>query len=93
MFDLRQAVSAKEWLTIDDDVRRAEDTGFQGGITFFLQSRLDFQTLQGGSQIIAVNADFDGMTLRKSVTISDRRLQNLYFYWPQEASGTEKRRP
>ena len=40
-----------------------------------------------------ISADFHGMPLRKSVTVSDRRLQNLYFYWPQEASETEKRRP
>ena len=40
-----------------------------------------------------ISADFDGMPLRKSVTVSDRRLQNLYFYWPLQASETEKRRP
>ncbi|MBS1229534.1 MAG: hypothetical protein H6R17_2811 [Proteobacteria bacterium] len=40
-----------------------------------------------------ISADFDGMPLRKSVTVSDRRLQNLYFHWPLPASETEKRRP
>ena len=37
-----------------------------------------------------INADFNGVPLRKSVTISHRRLQNLYFHWPQEASESEK---
>ena len=40
-----------------------------------------------------ISAEFHGTPLRRSVTVSDRRLQNLYFYWPQEASETEKRRP
>ena len=37
-----------------------------------------------------ISADFHGTPLRKSVTVSDRRMQNQYFYWPQEASETEK---
>ena len=40
-----------------------------------------------------ISADFHGVPLRKSVTIGNRRLQNLYFHWPQEASETEERRP
>ena len=37
-----------------------------------------------------INADFNGVPLRKSVTIGNRRLQNLYFHWPQQASESEK---
>ena len=47
-----------------------------------------FVRLPAGSY--RINANFRGMPLRKSVTISNRRLQNLYFYWPQEASESEK---
>jgi hypothetical protein len=32
-----------------------------------------------------ISADFHGLALRKSVMISDRRRQNLYFHWPPEA--------
>ena len=37
-----------------------------------------------------ISADFHGTPLRKSVTVSDHRMQNQYFYWPQEASEGEK---
>ena len=50
-----------------------------------------FVKLPAGSY--RISADFRGTPLRKSVTIGDHRLQNLYFYWPQEASEAEQRRP
>ena len=49
-----------------------------------------FVRLPAGSYRISAN--FDGTPLQKSITISDRRRQNLYFHWPHEASETEKRR-
>ena len=51
---------------------------------------LFFVKLPAGSY--RISADFHGTPLRKSVTIGNRRLQNLYFHWPQEASETEERR-
>lgn len=32
-----------------------------------------------------ISADFHGAPLRKSVTIGDRRRQNVYFHWPPDA--------
>ena len=48
---------------------------------------LFFVRLPAGSY--RVNADFHGTPLKKSVTVSDRRLQNLYFYWPHEVIQIE----
>ena len=44
---------------------------------------LFFVRLPAGSY--RISADFNGTPLRKSVSVSDRKLQNLYFYWPREA--------
>ena len=44
-----------------------------------------FVRLPAGSY--RISADFHGVALRKSVTISDRRRQNLYFHWPPEAGA------
>ena len=52
---------------------------------------LFFVRLPAGSYLIS--ADFNGTPLRKSVTISDRKLKTLYFHWPREAIDTEKGRP
>jgi len=40
-----------------------------------------------------ISTDFHGTRLHKSVTINDRRRQNLYFHWPPEASDSQPRRP
>lgn len=37
-----------------------------------------------------ISADFHGTPLRKSVTIGDRRRQNLYFHWPLNAGEADK---
>ena len=42
-----------------------------------------FVRLPAGSY--RISADFHGVALRKSVTIGDRRRQNLYFHWPPDA--------
>ena len=47
-----------------------------------------FVRLPAGSY--RISADFHGVPLRKSVTISDRRRQNLYFHWPPDAGEPPK---
>jgi hypothetical protein len=31
-----------------------------------------------------ISADFHGRTVKKSVAVTDRKQQSLYFYWPRE---------
>ena len=44
---------------------------------------LFFVRLPAGSY--RISADLNGTPVRKAVAVSDRRRQNLYFYWPREA--------
>lgn len=44
---------------------------------------LFFVKLPAGSY--RISADVNGTPLRKSVSVSDRKRQDLYFYWPREA--------
>jgi hypothetical protein len=39
-----------------------------------------------------ISAEFYGKALNKSVAITDRGLQSLYFYWPRIENETETRR-
>lgn len=40
-----------------------------------------------------ISADFHGTSLRKSVLVTGRGLQSVYFHWPHSEVETQKRRP